>query len=54
MDEELKKLEELAKPLSEWMKKNFSPDHRIIIKNDEVLVVTGVLPGKICIERPIN
>lgn len=54
MDEELEKLEELAKPLNEWMKKNFSPNHKIVIRDDEILVVTGVLPGKICVKRPIN
>lgn len=41
--EKMKELEELAKPLNEWLQKNFTPHHQIIIRNDGAEVVQGVL-----------
>lgn len=39
--EKIKELEELAKPLNEWLQKNFSPHHKIIIECDGAEVVAG-------------
>ena len=33
-----KELEVLAKPLNEWLQRNFTPYHRIIINSDSAVV----------------
>lgn len=41
--EKLKELEQLAKPLNEWLQQNFSPMHKIIVTFDGAEVVAGCI-----------
>lgn len=43
MNEKNKELEELARPLNDWLQKNFTPHHKIIISSDGAEVVQGVI-----------
>jgi hypothetical protein len=44
MDEQKhQELINLAKPLNEWLQKNFTPHHQVIIRNDGAEVVQGVI-----------
>lgn len=39
--DKIKELEELSKPLVEWLLNNFNPMCKIIIESDKVEVVSG-------------
>lgn len=39
--DKIKELEELSKPLVEWLLNNFNPMYKIIIESDKVEVVSG-------------
>ena len=42
MKEDLRKeFEELSKPLNEWLQKNFSPHHKVVVSFDGAEVVSG-------------
>jgi hypothetical protein len=41
--EKIKEFEALVKPLNEWLQKNYTPHHQIIVRNDGAEVVQGVV-----------
>lgn len=44
MKEDLRKeFEQMAKPLNEWLQKNFSPHAKVIITSDGAEIVEGTL-----------
>lgn len=44
MKEDLRKeFEQMAKPLNEWLQKNFSPHAKVIIASDGAEIVEGTL-----------
>ena len=42
-NEKMREFEELVKPLNEWLQKNYTPHHQIIIRNDGAEIVQGVM-----------